>query len=166
MAIAGFVIRPAINEDADAIWSIIEPAIRAGETLALDRNISKAEALSSYWMRPDNMVYVAQDGSNIVGSYFLRANQAGGGSHVCNAGYATAAIATGRGVARRMCAHSVTTARERGFTAMQYNFVVSSNIRAVRLWQSCGFNIAGTLPLAFAHPTLGMVDALVMHRTL
>jgi ribosomal protein S18 acetylase RimI-like enzyme len=166
MIAADITIRLATNDDADAIWAIIEPTIRAGEALALDRDISQTDALSSYWMRPDNTVYVAQNGIEIVGSYFLRVNQAGGGSHVCNAGYATAAAATGMGIARQMCEHSVATARQKGFTAMQYNFVVSTNTRAIRLWQSCGFNIAGTLPMAFAHPTLGMVDALVMYRAL
>lgn len=163
---ANIVIRTATDEDADAIWAVIKPAIRGGETLALDRNINQAVALSSYWMRPGNAVYVAQEGGDIIGTYFLRANQSGGGSHVCNAGYATAQAASGKGVARQMCEHSVVMAREHGFTAMQFNFVISTNDRAVRLWQSCGFDIVGTLPSAFAHPTLGMVDALVMYRNL
>lgn len=159
-------IRRASDDDAAAIWAIIEPAIRSGETLALDRDIDRAGALSSYWMRPDNIVYVAELAGEIVGSYFLRANQSGGGSHVCNAGYATATAATGMGVARQMCEHSLVQARQSGFSAMQYNFVVSTNDRAVRLWQSCGFGIVGTLPSAFFHPKHGMVDALVMHRFL
>ncbi len=159
-------IRPTTGDDAAAIWAIIEPAIRSGETLALDRDIDPAGALSSYWMRPDNKVYVAERDGEIVGSYFLRANQSGGGDHVCNAGYATAISATGMGVAKQMCEHSLVIARQSGFSAMQYNFVVSTNERAVRLWQSCGFDIAGRLPLAFLHPNHGMVDALVMHRFL
>jgi ribosomal protein S18 acetylase RimI-like enzyme len=159
-------IRSAHSDDADAIWAIIEPAVRAGETLALARDIDQASALSTYWMRPDNSVFVAELEGQIVGSYFLRANQSGGGSHVCNAGYATAPSAAGKGVARQMCEHSLATAKAQGFTAMQYNFVVSSNERAVRLWQSCGFDIVGTLPLAFHNPTLGLVDALIMYRTL
>jgi ribosomal protein S18 acetylase RimI-like enzyme len=96
----------------------------------------------------------------------MRANNRGGGSHVANCGYMTAQGETGRGVARAMCAHSLEAARERGFTAMQFNFVIASNERAVRLWQSCGFDIVGRLPGVFIHPARGAVDALVMHRSL
>jgi L-amino acid N-acyltransferase YncA len=160
------VIRPADQNDAAAIWAIIKPAIRSGETLALDRNIDQAGALSSYWMRDDNMVFVTEQNGQVAGSYFLRANQGGGGGHVCNAGYITAPAQTGKGIARRMCEHSLETARFKGFRAMQFNFVVSTNNHAVGLWQSCGFDIIGRLPQAFLHPALGYVDALIMHRNL
>ncbi len=78
----------------------------------------------------------------------------------------TAVTATGRGVARAMCEHSLGRARGRGFRAMQFNFVISTNGRAVKLWQSFEFAIVGTLPKAFLHPTLGYVDAYVMYRDL
>jgi GNAT superfamily N-acetyltransferase len=116
----------------------------------------------AYWFSPGHEVFVAEDGNEIVGTYFLKANQRGGGGHVANCGYMTAPDATGRGVARAMCAHSLERARERGFHAMQFNFVVSTNARAVRLWQSFGFEIIGRLPKAFDHPRLGFVDAYVM----
>jgi ribosomal protein S18 acetylase RimI-like enzyme len=102
----------------------------------------------------------------VAGTYFLKANQKGGGAHVANCGYMTAPHATRRGVARAMCAHSFERARGRGFRAMQFNFVVSTNERATRLWQSFGFEIVGRLPRAFEHPKLGFVDALVMFREL
>lgn len=158
-------IRSARIQDAPAIWSIIEPHIRAGETYALDRGMNEADALG-YWLGPDKMTFVAEDEGRIVGTYYLRANQAGGGAHVCNCGYMTSDAASGRGVARRMCEHSLALAREQGYRAMQFNFVVSSNERAVRLWQSMGFNIAGRLPGAFRHPARGEVDALVMFQRL
>jgi len=159
-------IRPATEEDAAAIWRILEPMIRAGETYPLPRDMQREEALA-YWSSPRHEVFVAADaGAEIVGTYFLRANQEGGGAHVANCGYVTAPWASGRGVARAMCAHSLDRARARGFRAMQFNFVVSTNERAVRLWQSFGFQIVGRLPGVFQHPTRGFVDALVMHRTL
>jgi ribosomal protein S18 acetylase RimI-like enzyme len=96
----------------------------------------------------------------------MRPNQAGGGRHVCNCGYMTHASATGRGVARRMCEHSLEHARSRGYRAMQFNFVVSTNERAVRLWQSLGFQIVGRLPEAFRHPAVSYVDAFVMYQRL
>jgi ribosomal protein S18 acetylase RimI-like enzyme len=158
-------IRPALPSDADAIWAILEPTIRAGETYTLPVDMSRDDALA-YWISPDHAVFVAEENGSAVGTYFLRANQRGGGSHVCNCGYVTAPNATGLGVARAMCAHSLDHARERGFLAMQFNFVISTNERAVRLWESFGFKTVGRLPQAFRHPTQGLVDSLVMHRFL
>lgn len=159
------VIRPATSDDAEAIWRIIGPTIRAGETYALPRDLSRTAALA-YWLGPDRETFVAEAGGEILGTYYLRANQQGGGAHVCNCGYMTASEAAGRGVARAMCAHSLEHARSRGFRAMQFNFVVSTNDRAVRLWQSLGFAIVGRLPGAFHHPAHGDVDALVMYQAL
>lgn len=158
-------IRPASSDDAAAIWAILEPVIRAGETYTLDRDMIEAEALA-YWFGADKETFVAEEGGVVLGTYYLRANQAGGGRHVCNAGYMTGAAATGRGVARAMCLHSIDHAKARGFRAMQFNFVVSSNVRAVGLWQSLGFEVVGRLPGAFDHPAEGFVDALVMVRAL
>lgn len=159
------LIRPAISDDRSAIWGIIGPTIRAGETYALDCNLSEGEALA-YWMGSDRETFVAEENGLIVGTYYIRANQAGGGQHVCNCGYMTDAAVSGRGVARRMHEHSLAHARAKGFRAMQFNFVISSNDRAVRLWQSLGFAIVGRLPEAFLHPSLGYVDAFVMFRKL
>ena len=139
--------------------------IRAGETYPLPRDMDRESALA-YWLSPGHEVFVAENDGEIVGTYFLKANQKGGGAHVANCGYMTAPHATGRGVARVMCAHSLERARQRGFRAMQFNFVVSTNERAVRLWQKFGFEIVGRLPKAFEHPTFGFVDAYVMYREL
>jgi ribosomal protein S18 acetylase RimI-like enzyme len=158
-------VRPVQARDDDAIWDIIGPTIRAGETYVLPRDMSRAEALA-YWKSPAHEVFVAEQDGEVLGTYYMRANQQGGGSHVANCGYMTAPAASGRGVARAMCAHSLEHARTRGFRAMQFNFVVSSNERAVALWRSFGFEIVGRLPQAFMHPRLGAVDALVMHRML
>lgn len=158
-------IRPAGEADHDAIWGILEPVIRAGETYAYDRDMSRAVGLA-HWTGSDRETFVADDDGHIVGTYFLRPNQSGGGRHVCNCGYVTATAATGRGVARAMCTHSLDLARARGFRAMQFNFVISSNERAVRLWTSMGFETVGRLPAAFLSPSQGYVDALVMYRAL
>ncbi len=158
-------IREATSQDDDAIWRVIEPTFRAGETYPLPRDISRADALA-YWRNIGHEVFVAQESAEILGTYYLRANQRGGGAHVCNCGYIVSPAAMGRGVARAMCTHSLEHAKARGFTAMQFNFVISSNQRAVRLWQSLGFEIVGMLPGAFEHPTEGFVAALVMFRRL
>ena len=158
-------IRAARAADDSAIWTELEPIIRAGEAYALPRDWSRDAALA-YWHAPGHEVFVAEDAGAIVGTYFLCANRLGGGAHVANAGYATAQDTQGKGVARAMCEHSMIHARERGFRAMQFNFVIATNTRAVALWQKMGFSIAGTLPGAFDHPTAGYVDALVMYRNL
>jgi L-amino acid N-acyltransferase YncA len=159
------IVRPAVFADANAIWAILEPTIRAGETYTLPRDMDREQALA-YWLSTENTVFVAEENGKIIGSYYLRANQKSGGAHVCNCGYMTAAWASGRGVARVMCAHSLEYSKSLGFRAMQFNFVVSSNERAIRLWQKFDFETVGRLPEAFLHPRLGYVDALVMYRTL
>ncbi|EFH13397.1 GNAT family N-acetyltransferase [Teichococcus cervicalis] len=159
-------LRPATAADRAAIAAIILPTIRAGETYSLPQDLPEQAALD-YWLGDDRESFVAEDAQGtILGTYYLRANQGGRGAHVCNCGYMTAAHASGRGVARAMCAHSLAHAKRRGYRAMQFNFVVSSNRRAVLLWQSMGFAVVGTLPGAFDHPALGFVDALVMFRPL
>jgi ribosomal protein S18 acetylase RimI-like enzyme len=158
-------IRPATTADETAIWSIIEPVIRAGETYALPTDMSEANALR-YWTGPDRETFIAEDNGSAVGTYYIRVNQPGGGAHVANCGYMTHAAAQGRGIGRRMCEHSLVHARMRGFRAMQFNFVISSNERAVRLWQSLGFDIVARLPLAFRRPSGEYVDAFVMFKSL
>jgi ribosomal protein S18 acetylase RimI-like enzyme len=144
---------------------MLQPILVAGETYAMPRDWSRDEALA-YWFADGHAVFVAEDGGGAIGSYYLRANQKGGGAHVANCGYMVDASVQARGVARAMCAHSLKEARTRGFRAMQFNIVVSTNVRAVAAWQGMGFAIVGTLPGAFLHPTAGYVDAYVMHRSL
>jgi ribosomal protein S18 acetylase RimI-like enzyme len=158
------IVRACEPRDRAALWSILEPVIRAGETYALPRDMAEADALA-YWLDGRD-VFVLEEEGQLLGTSYVRPNQMGGGCHVANGGYVTAEHARGRGIARTLCVHSIGHARARGFRAMQFNFVVSSNEQAVRLWQSCGFEIVGRLPGAFDHPRLGYVDALVMFRTL
>lgn len=159
------LVRSAIHEDRDSIWLILEPIIRAGETYALPRDMSEDDALA-YWMGPDRRTFVADEDGEIVGTYYLRANQLGGGAHVANCAYMTAIRATGRGVARGMCEHSLQHARELGFRAMQFNFVIRTNERAIWLWQALGFEFVGRLPLAFLRPSGEYADALIMFQAL
>ena len=144
---------------------IVAPVLRAGETYAIDRDLSDV-AMRDYWFLPAHEVFVAEEDGAILGTYYLQANQRGGGVHVANCGYMVSDKAQGKGVARAMCEHSQVVARERGFRAMQFNHVVSANVRAVALWQKLGFEIVGTLPKAFNHPVHGFVDSYVMFKTL
>lgn len=154
-------IRETKPEDHDAIWTMLEPVLRGGEVFALPATMNQDAALA-YWFDTAHTVFVAEHEGVIAGSYYLQANQQGGGAHVANCGYLTANAVRGRGVARAMCEHSLALAKSLGYRAMQFNFVVSSNYPAVHLWQKCGFRILGRLPDAFQHPTLGLVDAFVM----
>lgn len=162
---SGIEIRPARDGDRAALWRMLEPVFRAGDTYTVDPGITEDDALA-FWRAPEKAVFVAEDEGEIVGTYYIKPNQGGGGAHVCNCGYVTDPAATGRGVARAMLAHSLDEARARGYRAMQYNFVVATNTRAIATWQRAGFEIVGRLPGAFRHPRDGFVDALVMHRSL
>jgi ribosomal protein S18 acetylase RimI-like enzyme len=158
-------IRVAGDEDAEAIWRILEPIVQAGDAYALPRDLDHEGGLA-YWLGAGHEVFVAEIEGVIVGSYYLRANQRGGGAHVANCGYMTDVNLRGKGVAAAMCEHSLVRAKERGFRGMQFNFVVSTNERAVELWTRLGFEVVGRLPGAFEHPEVGFVDALVMWREL
>jgi ribosomal protein S18 acetylase RimI-like enzyme len=161
---AALTIRGATAEDADALWDLLAPAFRAGDTYAIEPDISRADALA-YWEGAPNRVFLCE-GTAPLGTYYLRPNQRGPGAHVCNAGFVTAPVARGRGVARAMLDHALATARQAGFAAMQFNFVVATNGAALHLWRSAGFEEVGRLPRAFRHPTEGDVDALVLYRFL
>jgi L-amino acid N-acyltransferase YncA len=158
-------IRRARESDFDSIWQIFHQVVEEGETYTYDPSTTKEEA-RAIWMSEAVETYVACLGERVVGTYILKPNQPGLGSHVANAGYMVAATAQGQGVGRAMCEHSLAAAREAGFLAMQFNMVVSTNQAAVRLWKKLGFAIVGTLPKTFRHQRLGLVDAYVMHRFL
>jgi GNAT superfamily N-acetyltransferase len=181
-------IRSATNKDRDGIWRIFHQVVATGDTYAFDPAISRREALA-YWFAPGSHAYVAERQSagdgvtvagepaafsmvtpvedlQIVGTYILRPNQSGGGSHVANAAFMVAPETRGQGIGRAMGEHCLSEARRFGFRAMQFNFVVSTNQSAVRLWQQLGFEIVGTLPGAFCHPQKGYVDVYVMYRSL
>ncbi len=154
------------KDEWPAVWKLIEPVFRAGETYAFAPDISEDEA-RKVWFETPTATYVAKDDEgSILGTYFIKPNQPGLGSHVCNCGYIVGEQARGKGVAALMCEHSQAEARRLEFRAMQYNLVVATNEGAVRLWQKLGFEIVGRLPGAFKHSSLGYVDAFVMYKQL
>ena len=150
-------------EDGDAVWSMLEPVFRSGDTYAVDPDISRADALE-YWFSADR-VYLEEDTGHL-GTFYIRTNQRGGGRHVCNCGYVTGPGSQGKGVARQMLEFSLGAAKAMGFTAMQFNFVLETNERAVAIWKKAGFNVIGRQPRAFQHPDGTFCDALVMHKFL
>lgn len=159
------MIREAKENDWDDIWPIFKEVVRQGDTYAFDSNINKQDAFE-LWMSLPRKTYVYVQDNKVLGTYYLKSNQAGPGSHVCNCGYMVSEKARGKGVARKMCEHSQLQALSLGYRAMQFNFVVSSNTNAIALWLKLGFKTVGTLPNAFHHPSLGFIDAFVMYREL
>ena len=158
-------IRPATESDRDAIWKIFNEVVAAGDTYALDPRMSREDALA-YWFAPGTHTYVAEADGSINGTYILRPNQSGGGSHVANAAFMVPASARGEGIGRAMAEHCLNEARRLGFRAMQFNFVISTNTTAIRLWRELGFQVVGNLPGAFRDPAKGYVDVCVMYRLL
>ena len=158
-------IRRATDADRDGIWKIFHEVVASGDTYAIDPNISREDALA-YWFAPKTKTYVAVQDRHLLGTYILKANQAGGGAHVANAAFMVLRDARSKGIGRAMAHHCLDEARQLGFRAMQFNFVVSTNESAIRLWKDLDFEIVGTLPTAFRHPAKGFVDAYVMFRSL
>jgi len=158
-------IRPITPDDFDRFWPTFQAIVEAQETYAFDPAITQ-EAARALWIDLPLHTFVAEEDGELFGSYYLKPNAAGPGRHVCNCGYMVAPAARGKGVAQRMCEHSLQVARDAGFLAMQFNSVVATNTVAVALWQKMGFEIVGTLPRAYRHRTLGLVDCHVMYRWL
>jgi L-amino acid N-acyltransferase YncA len=158
-------IRPATRDDENAIWEIFHAVIATGDTYVFDPAMPRDKAMA-YWFRDDTHTYVADHDGEIVGTYILKPNQPALGSHVANAAFMVSPLARGLGAGRQMGEHCLAEAEKLGFRAMQFNFVVSTNEAAVKLWQRLGFQIVGTLPKAYLHSRLGFVDAYVMFRDL
>lgn len=158
-------IREVASSDRDAIWAIFHAVVATGDTYVFDPGIARDDALA-YWLDPAARCYVAEYDGTVVGTYIVKANQPSLGAHVANAAFMVAPSARGFHVGRAMGEHCLREARRLGFRAMQFNFVVSTNVPALRLWRQLGFAIVGTLPGAFRHPQKGFVDAYVMFRSL
>lgn len=164
---AGLVVRPYTDADWPAVWRIVEPVVRAGETYPEPPDLDEAAA-RHWWIDSHRTVFVAADATDgtLLGTYYLTDNKPGQGAHVANAGFMVAAAAQGRGVGRAMGEHSLQAARDLGYLAMQFNMVAVTNEASLRIWDALGFTKVGLLPRAFRHPRLGLVDAWVLYRWL
>ena len=157
--------RETSARDNKDLWHMLKPVFRAGDTYAIDPQISEQNAIE-YWTGADAGSYLTEDDTGALGTYYIKTNAQGGGAHVCNCGFVTAPSSTGKGVARAMLEDALKRAKSKGYKAMQFNFVLSNNTRAVDIWTRAGFDTVGRLPKAFDHPQDGMIDALVMFKTL
>lgn len=143
------------------MWHIFSPILTEGTTYAPDERTEESDFLRDWFGRGGEQ-WMADTERGVVGAYTLRPNQPGRGSHIATASYGVDGLARGLGVGRALGEHSVERARAGGYAAIQFNFVVSTNTAAVRLWKDLGFEVAATLPGAFRHAHLGPVDAYVM----
>jgi ribosomal protein S18 acetylase RimI-like enzyme len=159
------MIRAFHSADWPQVWAMLEPVFRAGTTYAYPRDISELDAKRA-WIEVPEATFVFEDEGGIKGTYYLKSNQPGPGSHIANCGYIVSQQARGKGVASALCEHSQREARSRGFLGIQFNFVVSTNYTAVRLWEKLGFAVIGTIPCGYQHAELGLVDAFIMFKDL
>lgn len=159
------LIRQAETDDHDAIWDIFQPIVSSGDTYAYPTDSTRDDAIY-VWCQIPEVTFVVEIGGKVLGTYYLKPNQLGPGSHICNCGYMVADEARGKGLATMMCEHSQEEAVRRGYKAMQFNLVVSSNTGAIKLWQKLGFEIVGEVPNAFQHPTKGLINAYIMYKLL
>jgi RimJ/RimL family protein N-acetyltransferase len=162
---ANLALRAIGADEFVRVWPLFRQVIAGGDTYSYAPDMPFEQARDA-WTTPPSRCFIAELGGEVVGAYVLKPNQPGLGNHVANAGYMVAPSARGKGIAGAMCEHSMEQARGASFTAMQFNFVVSTNTTAVRLWQRHGFQIVGQVPGAFRHATLGATDVYVMHREL
>ena len=158
-------IRKATEVDYDPIWKIFEAVIKTGDTYAFGPKTQKS-GLKKYWFADSMTTFVAKKDDQILGTYFIKPNQAGLGNHIANCGYMVSPKAQGQGIGKKLCEHSINFAKQNGYLGIQFNFVVSTNIGAIKLWKKFGFEIIGTIPKGFRHSTLGLVDTYIMFKEL
>jgi GNAT superfamily N-acetyltransferase len=158
-------IRVATKEDEEGLWKILEPVIRNGGAYVFSLDKSK-KSLMDYWLGTEKTTFAVERGGELVGTFYLKANQEGLGNHVCNAGFVVAQEAEGQGLGRWMGTIALEEAKNRGYLAMQFNFVIQTNEPAVHLWKSLGFSVLGEIPEAYCHPKLGLVSALIFYKKL
>jgi len=160
-----FSARIATHKDIKALWGILEPMVRQGGTYVFSLDKTK-ESMMDYWMEVEKVTFVVEIEGVVVGTFYLKANQEGLGDHICNAGFVVSRDMEGQGLGRWMGEYAQEVAKSRGFLAMQFNFVIQSNQKAVRLWKSLGFSVIGEIPEAYRHPNLGLVPALIFYKKL
>lgn len=157
-------IRKYQPDDWPKLWQMLESVFHEGKTYAVSIDINERDA-KQFWIKKPVQTYVIVDeNESVCGTYYIKPNQPGPGSHVCNCGYIVAEDRRGEGIASLLCEHSQKVAREMGFISMQFNLVVSTNIGAIKLWRKHGFEIVGTIPSSFDHPEIGYVDCYVMFK--
>lgn len=158
-------IRRATSVDYDQVWEIFSAVIKTGDTYVFNP-LTPKEDLAKHWFADYMATFVVEEDGQILGTYIIKPNQIDLGSHIANGSYMVSPKAQGKGIGKLLCEHSIQFARERGYVGIQFNIVVSTNVRAVELWKKYGFQIIGTTPKGFRHPEQGLVDTYIMFQEL
>jgi GNAT superfamily N-acetyltransferase len=161
------LIRDATPDDWAAMWPFVRQIVAAADTFPYDPEMDEAQARAMWLVGPPGRTSVAvgADGT-VLGTANMYANRDGPGAHVASGSFMVDPAHWGKGAGRALCEDALDWAREQGFRAMQFNAVAESNDRAVALYRSLGFDVIGTVPEAFLHPTQGYVGLHVMYRQL
>lgn len=159
------LIREVKIEDYEKVWEIFSAVIKTGDTYVFLPDTSKAD-LEKHWFADYMTTFVLEENNEILGTYIIKPNQIGLGNHIANCSYMVSPKAQGKGIGKQLCEHSIQFAKENNYQAIQFNIVVSSNQNAIGLWKKYGFEIIGTIPKAFRHLDLGLVDAYIMYKSL
>ncbi|MGQ0840117.1 GNAT family N-acetyltransferase [Actinokineospora sp.] len=159
-------VRRASAADWPRIWPLWHRVVSTGETYMSAPDTDRETAAGVWLLPPPAAIFVAEDGSDVVGTALLKPAQPGLGDHVANAAFMVDPDRAGQGIGRRLAEHVLDAARALGYTAMQFNAVVSTNTAAIALWTSLGFDVLATIPGAFRHARLGPVAIHVMFREL
>jgi L-amino acid N-acyltransferase YncA len=160
------VIRRMTEDDWTQVWPFWQEIVQAGETYAYPLDLTSEQARALWTVAPPGQTVVLEEDGTVLGSATMGPNRPGRGSHVGTASFMVSGAARGKGVGRRLGEHVVQWHRDAGFRAIQFNAVVETNEAAVRLWQSLGFRIIGTVPEAFDSRAHGLVGLHVMHLRL
>ncbi|MGW4464873.1 N-acetyltransferase family protein [Micromonospora sp. NPDC004704] len=158
------LIREFVGVDWSMVWPIVREVVREQETFPYDPGLTAEQAYGMWVETPPGLTVVAVDGDRVLGTAKMGTNRPGPGAHVSTASFMVAADARGRGVGTALCRYALAWARQRGYAGMQFNAVVESNTTAVELYRRHGFEVIGTVPRAFAHPTLGRVGLHLMYQ--
>ena len=160
--ISDLTVRKATSLDRQGLWELIEPILRKGGTYVFSPEKTQSEMMD-YWLNSDKQTYVLVEEGRIMATFYLKPNQPDLGNHICNAGFMVSTAIWGKGIGRKLGIYALEEARRQGFRAMQFNFVIKTNERAIKLWESLGFQVIGEVPSAYRHPQLGDVPALIMY---
>lgn len=159
-------IRPGTDDDWPQIWPFFVATVQAGETYAFPPDLT-VETGRGWWMEPPpGLTVVLEEEGRVLGSAKMGPNRPGRGDHVGTASFMVDPAARGQGVGRRLAEHVVQWHRDQGFAGIQFNAVVETNTAAVRLWESLGFEVVGTVPGAFRSRAHGRVGLYVMYLPL
>lgn len=158
-------LRKATKKDYEGIWNIFSAVISTGDTYVFDPKTDK-ETLQQHWFAPYMDTFVLEDNGEILGTYIIKPNQIDLGNHIANCSYMVHPKAHRKGIGKQLCEHSLAFAKETGYHAIQFNYVISTNTAAVALWQKFGFRIIGITPNGYQHQSLGLVDTYIMYKAL